>query len=88
MNRMACISKGEWKACMKYCKILQKERKLTPQAKFDCYRKHKVNIKHFGNEECGYSWNPSGNKDGYNRYYLDCLIRNKVPYSYKQACEW
>ena len=82
---MACISTGEWQACMIYCDILQKEQNMTLQGKFDCYRKHKVDISHFGKEECDYSWNPTGTSTMGSDYF-NCILRNKVPHTYKQAC--
>ena len=61
---------------------------MTLQGKFDCYRKHKVDIKHYGKEECDYAYNPDGGTDGNLPPYLSCMIKNKVPYDYKQACLW
>ena len=73
---------------MNYCGLLQKEQNETLKGKFDCYHKHKVDIEHYGKEECDYSENPNGIATWYGPDYFNCIIRNEVPYDYKQACYW
>ena len=65
---------------MNYCDLLHREQNMTLQKKFDCYRKQKVDIKHFGKEECDYSINPSGIASWYGPDYFNCIIKRKSKY--------